>query len=99
MLQTVAPDHLRVRGMSVTLLFFDGSIPLGYLLMGWLSGLYGAPIAMLIGALFSLVVAGAGRTWRKPTEEGGAASASWEVSSPVLGGASTSGHLTTLAQC
>ena len=63
MLQTVAPDHLRGRVMSVTLLFFDGSVPLGYLLMGWLSGLYGAPSAMLIGALLSLLVVGAGWLW------------------------------------
>jgi hypothetical protein len=48
------------------LLFFDGSLPLGYLLMGWLSVLCGAPIAMLIGALLSLLVAGAGWMWRKP---------------------------------
>src|SRR5229473_759520 len=75
MLQTVAPDHLRGRVMSVTLLFFDGSVPLGYLLMGWLSGLYGAPIAMLIGALLSLVVAGAGWIWRKPAEKDVAESA------------------------
>jgi MFS family permease len=69
MLQTVAPDHLRGRVMSVTLLFFDGSVPLGYLLMGWLSGLYGASIALLIGAFLSLVVAGAGWIWRKPAEK------------------------------
>jgi MFS family permease len=69
MLQTVAPDHLRGRVMSVTLLFFDGSVPLGYLLMGWLSGLYGASIALLIGALLSLMVAGAGWIWRKPAEK------------------------------
>src|SRR5712691_376467 len=69
MLQTVAPDHRRGRVMSVTLLFFDGSVPLGYLLMGWLSGLYGASIAVLIGALLSLVVAGAGWIWRKPAEK------------------------------
>jgi MFS family permease len=75
MLQTVAPDHLRGRVMSVTLLFFDGSVPLGYLLMGWLSGLYGAPTALLIGALLSLVVAGAGWMWRKPAEKDVAASA------------------------
>jgi MFS family permease len=68
-LQTVAPDHLRGRVMSVTLLFFDGSVPLGYLLMGWLSGLYGASIALLIGALLSLIVAGAGWIWRKPAEK------------------------------
>jgi MFS family permease len=75
MLQTVAPDHLRGRVMSVTLLFFDGSVPLGYLLMGWLSGLYGAPTALLIGTLLSLVVAGAGWMWRKPAEKDVAASA------------------------
>jgi hypothetical protein len=64
-LQTVAPDHLRGRVMSVTLLFFDGSLPLGYLLMGWLAGLYGAPTALLLGALLSLLVAGAGWLWHK----------------------------------
>src|SRR5258708_18093856 len=59
-LQTVAPDHLRGRVMSVQVLFFDGSLPLGYLLMGWLAGFCGAPIAMLIGALLCLLVVGAG---------------------------------------
>jgi predicted MFS family arabinose efflux permease len=59
-LQTVAPDHLRGRVMSVTLLSFDGSLPLGYLLMGWLAGLYGASSALLIGAFLSLLVAVAG---------------------------------------
>ena len=68
-LQTVAPDYLRGRVMSVCVLFFDGSLPLGYLLMGWLSGLRGAPIAMLTGALLSLMVAGAGWMWRKPAEK------------------------------
>ncbi len=33
-LQTVAPNHLRGRVMSVYVLFFDGSVPLGYL-AGW----------------------------------------------------------------
>ncbi len=69
-LQTITPDHLLGRVMSVQVLFFDGSLPLGYLLMGWLSGLYGAPMAMLTGALLSLVVAGAGWMWRKPAEKG-----------------------------
>ncbi|HEX4713617.1 MAG TPA: MFS transporter, partial [Ktedonobacteraceae bacterium] len=68
-LQTVAPDHLRGRAMSVCLLFFDGSLPLGYLLMGWLSSLYGASGAMLSGALLSLMIAGAGWMWRKPAEQ------------------------------
>jgi MFS family permease len=68
-LQTVTPDHLRGRVISVQVLFFDGSLPLGYLLMGWLSGLCGPSSALLIGALLSLVVAGAGWMWRKPVEK------------------------------
>jgi MFS family permease len=68
MLQTIAPDHLRGRVMSVLVLFFDGSLPLGYMLMGWLSALYGASIAMLIGALLSLLIVGAGWLWRKPAK-------------------------------
>ena len=75
MLQTVAPDHLRGRVMSVAILFFDGSVPLGYLLMGWLAGRYGASSALLIGALLSLLVVGAGWLWRKPAEKNLAASA------------------------
>jgi MFS family permease len=70
MLQTVAPNHLSGRVMSVQVLFFDGSLPLGYLLMGWLSGLYGPSSALLIGAFLSLMVAGAGWVWRKAAEKG-----------------------------
>lgn len=68
-LQTVTPDHLRGRVTSVQVLFFDGSVPLGYLLIGWLSGLLGAPFAMLTGALLSLLVAGVGWMWRKAAEK------------------------------
>jgi MFS family permease len=74
-LQTVAPDHLRGRVMSVQVVFFDGSVPPGYLLIGWLSSLYGAPIAVLVGALLSLLVAGAGWLWRRPAQRDFAASA------------------------
>src|SRR5258708_1040871 len=49
-LQTVAPDHLRGRVMSVCVLFFDGRLPLGYRLMGWLSVLLVAPMALIPGA-------------------------------------------------
>src|SRR5437764_2404123 len=73
--QTVPPHHLRGRVMSVSILFFDGSVPLGYLLMGWLAGRYGASSALLIGAALSLMVAGAGWIWRKPAEKNVAASA------------------------
>ncbi len=68
MLQAIAPDHLRGRVISVYILFFTGSIPPGYLLAGWLSASYGAPIGLLICILFSLIVTGAGWTWRKPAE-------------------------------
>ncbi len=80
-LQTVAPNHLRGRVMSVYVLFFDGSVPLGYLLAGWLSDLCGTPIALLICALLSLLVAGAGWLWRKPAEKNFAESARLPVSS------------------
>jgi len=64
-LQTVVPDHLRGRATSVQVLFFDGSLPLGYVLMGWLAALYGPSIALFIGALLTLLVAGAGWVWHK----------------------------------
>jgi MFS family permease len=68
MLQTVVPDHLRGRVGSVYILFFTGSILPGYLLAGWLSGLCGASIGLLICALLSMMVTGAGWIWRKPAE-------------------------------
>lgn len=68
-LQTVAPDHLRGRVMSVYMLFFAGSVPLGNLLVGWLSGLYGASIALFICAMLSLIVAVGGWLRRKPAEK------------------------------
>lgn len=69
-LQIVTPDHLRGRIMSVQALFFDGSLPLGYLLMGWLSDLYRPSTALLIGALLSLLVAIAGWIWHKSIQNG-----------------------------
>lgn len=68
-LQIMTPDRLRGRVTSVQVLFFDGSIPLGYLLMGWLSGLYSAPSALLIGAVLGLLVMGAGWLWYKNIEK------------------------------
>lgn len=68
-LQTVAPDHLRGRVMSVYMLFFAGSVPLGNLLVGWLSGLVGASIGLFICAMLSLAVAVMAWAWRKPAEK------------------------------
>lgn len=77
-LQALPPDHLRGRVMSVQVLFFDGSLPLGYMLMGWLAALYNAPLAMLIGALLCLLVVGIGWLGRKSAEKD-MAEPEWEM--------------------
>lgn len=68
-LQTVAPDYLRGRVMSVYMLVFAGSIPIGNLFTGGLAVLLGAPIALLMGAGLSMVAVLAGWALRKPAEE------------------------------
>lgn len=68
-LQTVTPNHLRGRVMSVYMVFFMGSTPIGNLIIGGLAGLVGAPIALLICAMLSLISALAGWAWRKPAEK------------------------------
>ncbi len=75
LLQTTAPDHLRGRVTGVYVLCFTGSIPLGYLLTGWLTGLCGASIGLLILALLCLLSVGVGWLWRKPAEQDVAAAA------------------------
>lgn len=74
-LQTVAPDHLRGRVISVYVLFFTGSLPLGSLLTGSLLTLYGPSTGLLICTLLCLLVAGAGWIYRKPAENNLAESA------------------------
>ncbi len=75
MLQIITPNHLSGRVMSVQVVFFDGSLPLGYILMGWLSGLYGPVDALLVGALLCLLVVGAGWIGHKYAERDGTVSA------------------------
>jgi MFS family permease len=67
--QSVPPDHMRGRVMSVSILFIDGTVPLGYLLMGYLSSRVGAPAALLVGAALTVVVVGAGWLIRMPAEQ------------------------------
>lgn len=69
MLQTIAPDHLRGRVMSVYILFFDGSVPIGYLLVGWLASLYGPSITLFICAFLCLLVVGVAWMWHKLAEQ------------------------------
>ena len=68
-LQTVTPDYLRGRVMSVYMLVFAGSTPLGNLFTGGIAHLYGAPIALLAGALLSLAAAVTGLLLRAPAEK------------------------------
>jgi MFS family permease len=68
-LQTVAPDHLRGRVMSVYMLVFAGSVPFGNLITGGLAHLFGAPVALLAGAVISLAAAIYGWVLRRPAEK------------------------------
>ncbi|HEX6477679.1 MAG TPA: MFS transporter [Ktedonobacteraceae bacterium] len=68
-LQTVTPDHLRGRVMSVYMMVFAGSTPLGNLFIGGLAILFNAPIALFAGAMLSLIAAVGGWLLRKPAEK------------------------------
>lgn len=65
-IQTVAPDHLRGRVMSIYMLVFNGSTPIGNLCIGGVASTLGISIALLLGAFFSLLAAIGGLIWRKP---------------------------------
>ncbi|MGH2449266.1 MAG: MFS transporter [Chloroflexota bacterium] len=66
-LQQLAPGRLRGRISSVYLFVFNGSVPLGYLMVGWLAGRFGPSHALLLLALVCLAAAAAGRVWRGQT--------------------------------
>jgi MFS family permease len=55
--QTNTPDWLRGRVMSIYLTVFAGSTPIGAALAGFLSGLWGAPVAVGVGGAVVAVVA------------------------------------------
>jgi MFS family permease len=65
-LQTVTPNNLRGRIMSVYMLVLNGTTPLGNLLTGGIAHAFGASIAVLGGALISLIAAITGWIMRKP---------------------------------
>jgi MFS family permease len=68
-LQTVTPNALRGRVISVYLLAYSGGMPLGNLLAGGLTTLFNAPMAFLIGGIACLVAALAGWLLRTSAEE------------------------------
>jgi MFS family permease len=68
-IQTVTPNALRGRTISVYLLVYSGGMPLGNLLAGGLTTLFSAPVAFLIGGILSLVAAIVGWMLRKPAEK------------------------------
>ncbi|MGZ6368422.1 MAG: MFS transporter [Ktedonobacteraceae bacterium] len=68
-LQTVTPDRLRGRVMSVYMVVFAGSVPLGNLFTGGLAHIYGAPFALVVGGCLSLVAAVVGWILRKSAEK------------------------------
>src|SRR5690349_18873295 len=60
--QTLVPDALRGRVMSVVVLSTRGSAPLGRLQAGFVADLVGAPAAMLVGA--AVIGAAIAKWWR-----------------------------------
>ena len=54
--QTNSPDWLRGRVMSIYLTVFAGSTPIGAALAGFLSALWGAPVAVAVGGAVVAVV-------------------------------------------
>lgn len=51
LLQANSPDHLRGRVMSLYAMVFAGSTPIGALETGWVASAFGAPAALVVGAL------------------------------------------------
>ena len=68
-LQTVTPDHLRGRVMSVYMLVFNGTTPIGNLFIGGLANSVGISVAVMVTAGLSLIAAIAGWMRRAPAVE------------------------------
>jgi MFS family permease len=68
-LQTVTPDHLRGRVMSVYMLVFNGTTPIGNLFIGGLANSVGISVAVIVCAGLSLIAAVGGWIRRAPAVE------------------------------
>jgi hypothetical protein len=63
LVQRLAPDHLRGRVVSVYILFFDGTLPPGYILTGWLTATYGPSATLILCGSICLLITGVGWLW------------------------------------
>jgi MFS family permease len=63
MIQTVVPDQLRGRVMSVYTTSFSASVPAGGLLMGGIASAWGVPLSLGIGGVLSAAVGAAAWVW------------------------------------
>jgi MFS family permease len=70
MLQSVVPDALRGRVMSVYMMLFVGSQPLGALVTGTLASAFGAPIAVTVDVGICALVLGAVLIYDRRVEAG-----------------------------
>jgi MFS family permease len=68
-LQTISPEHLRGRVMGVYMLVFNGTTPFGNFLVGWLAGLIGISMTLVISAIAGLIAAIVGWLRRASAEQ------------------------------
>ena len=86
LLQTFVPDALRGRVMSVYMMLFVGSQPLGALVTGSLASAFGAPVAVTVDVLICALVLGGVLAYerRLPASRRDAAAPSLREASPGL---------------
>ena len=77
--QTNSPDWMRGRVMSIYLTVFAGSTPIGAALAGFMSALWGAPVAVAAGGAVVAVVT----CWRWEAASRGSSAGSEEQPVPV----------------
>ena len=58
LIQKHVPDELRGRVMSIYILVFQGSFPIGSLLVGFIAGIYGAPFTIIVSSIVTALVFG-----------------------------------------
>lgn len=56
LIQSHVPDDIRGRAMSIYILVFHGTYPLGAMLVGWSAGLLGSPTTIMLAALIMAII-------------------------------------------